>query len=75
MSPEQAANLLRDEYFRAEIDKLRQQQIDLILNSSEQDIDARENAYRMIKCLSLVVNHFQSIVDTAEIKRRRLKIF
>ncbi len=75
MSPEQAANLLRDEYFRAEIDKLRQQQIDLILNSSEQDIDARENAYRMIKCLSSVVNHFQSIVDTAEIKRRRLKIF
>lgn len=75
MSPEQAANLLRDEYFRAEIDKLRQQQIDLILNSSEQDIDARENAYRMIKCLSSVVNHFQSIVDTAEIKRKRLKIF
>ena len=75
MSPEQAANLLRDEYFRAEINKLRQQQIDLILNSSEQDIDARENAYRMIKCLSSVVNHFQSIVDTAEIKRRRLKIF
>jgi hypothetical protein len=75
MSPEQAANLLRDDYFLGEIEKIRQQQIDLILNSSEQDIDARENAYRMIKCLTQVVNHFQSIVDTAEIKRRRLKIF
>jgi len=53
---------------------LKQEQIDLILNSSEQDIDARENAYKMIKCLTTVVNHFQSIVDTAEIKRKRWKI-
>ena len=74
MSPEQAANLLRDDYFRGELEKLKQEQIDLILNSSDQDIDARENAYKMIKCLTTVVNHFQSIVDTAEIKRRRWKI-
>ncbi len=74
MSPEQAANLLRDDYFLGEIEKLRQQQIDLILNSSEQDIDARENAYRMIKALSVIRSHFQSIADTKEIERKRWKI-
>ena len=31
MSPEQAANLLRDDYFRGELEKLKQEQIDLIL--------------------------------------------
>jgi hypothetical protein len=74
MSPEQAANLLRDDYFLGELNKIRQQYIDAIINSSVDDIDARENAYKMIQCLAQVVNHFQSIVDTAEIKRRRLKI-
>jgi hypothetical protein len=47
----------------------------MIINSMPDDIDARENAYKMIQCLAQVVNHFQSIVDTAEIKRRRMKIF
>jgi hypothetical protein len=75
MSPEQAANLLRDDYFKAELDKLRQQEIDTIVNSRLDDIDKRENAYRMIKCIDGIVTHFQSIVDSAELKRKRRKFF
>jgi hypothetical protein len=75
MSPEQAANLLRDDYFKAELDKLRQQEIDTIVNSRLDDIDKRENAYRMIKCIDEIVTHFQSIVDSAELKRKRRKFF
>ncbi len=75
MSPEQAANLLRDDYFRGELDKLRQTQIDLIVNSSLDDIDKRENAYRMIKCIDEIIAHFQSIVSSVDMKRKRLKIF
>lgn len=74
MSPEQAANLLRDEYFLSEIEKLRQQQIEVILNSAPGEFDRREDAYRMIKCLADVVAHFRSIVDTVEMRKRRWKI-
>jgi hypothetical protein len=75
MSPEQASNLLRDDYFRGELEKLRQQEIDTIVNSRLDDIDKRENAYKMIRCIDAIVTHFQSIVDSAELKRKRRKFF
>lgn len=74
MSPEQAANLLRDDYFKAELDKLRQQEIDTIVNSRLDDIDKRENAYRMIKALQLIRTHFESIAASKQIERKRWKI-
>lgn len=74
MNPERAANLMRDEEFVAELNKLHDLQIQTIVNSLEHDIDARENAYRMIKALSVIRTHFQSIADTKEIERKRWKI-
>jgi len=74
MTPEQASNLLKDDYFLAELDKIHQTQIDAICTSAEHDVDVRENAYRMIKALALIRNHFQSIVDTAEMKKRKWKV-
>lgn len=75
MNPDRAANLLRDEEFVAELNKLHDQFLTKIVNSAEQDIDARENAYRMIKAIQVIRNHFQSIADTKEIERKRWKIF
>ncbi len=74
MNPERAANLMRDEEFVAELTKLHELQIQTIVNSLEHDVDVRENAYRMIKALSVIRSHFQSIADTKEIERKRWKI-
>ncbi len=74
MNPERAANLMRDEEFVAELTKLHDLQIQTIVNSLEHDVDVRENAYRMIKALSVIRSHFQSIADTKEIERKRWKI-
>ncbi len=74
MNPERAANLMRDEEFVAELNKLHDLQIQTIVNSLEHDVDVRENAYRMIKALSVIRSHFQSIADTKEIERKRWKI-
>jgi hypothetical protein len=74
LNPERAANLMRDEEFVAELNKLHDLQIQTIVNSLEHDVDVRENAYRMIKALSVIRSHFQSIADTKEIERKRWKI-
>jgi hypothetical protein len=74
LNPERAANLMRDEEFVAELTKLHELQIQTIVNSLEHDVDVRENAYRMIKALSVIRSHFQSIADTKEIERKRWKI-
>ena len=74
MTPERAANLMRDEAFTGELDKLSQSYLSLIVNSSEHDIDERENAYKMIRAISVIRTHFQSIADTKEIERKRWKI-
>jgi hypothetical protein len=65
---------MRDEEFVAELTKLHELQIQTIVNSLEHDVDVRENAYRMIKALSVIRTHFQSIADTKEIERKRWKI-
>ena len=74
MTPERAANLLRDDEFNAELKKLNDSYIAQIINSQEHDVDIRENAYRMIRAISVIRAHFQSIADTKEIERKRCKI-
>ena len=74
MNPERAANLMRDEEFTAELDRLKNIYLDAIINSTEHDLDGRENAYRIIKAIGVIRSHFQSIADTKEIERKRWKI-
>lgn len=74
MTPERAANLMRDEEFTNELLRLQKLYLDTIVNSQEHDIDARENSYRMVKAISVIRAHFQSIADTKEIERKRWKI-
>jgi len=74
MSPERAANLLRDDEFVMELNSLKQGFVDRIVNSSDQEIDARENCYRMIRAIDLIKGHFQAIAETTEIRSKRWKI-
>ena len=75
MTPERAANLLRDEEFNAELDKLEQYHVDVIKTSQIDDIDKRENAYKMIIALQSIRSHFESIAKTVDIAQKRWKIF
>lgn len=74
MSPERAANLLRDDEFVKELESLKQGFVDRLVNSSEHEVDARENCYRMIRAIDLIKGHFQAIAETTEIKAKRWKI-
>jgi hypothetical protein len=75
MTPERAANLLRDEEFNLELDKLEQYHVDVIKSSQIDDIDKRENAYKMIIALQSIRSHFESIAKTTDIAQKRWKIF
>lgn len=74
MTPERAANLMRDDEFVKELESLKQGFLDRLVNSSEHEVDARENYYKMIRAIDLVRSHFQSIAETTEIKAKRWKI-
>lgn len=71
---ERAKTLLDDEFFQEVIDVLKKQQIDVIINSNENDCDLRENSYRNIRVLDLIVAHLQGIADSDKIKEKRWKI-
>ena len=71
---ERAKTLLDDEFFQEVMDVLKKQQIDVIINSNENDCDLRENSYRNIRVLDLIVAHLQGIADSNKIKEKRWKI-
>ena len=71
---ERAQTLLDDEFFQEVVDVLKKQQIDVIINSNENDCDLRENSYRNIRVLDLIVAHLQGIADSNKIKEKRWKI-
>ena len=75
MTPERAANLLRDDSFNWELEQLKATFVSQIVNSNEHELDTRENAYRIIRAIDLIKGHFQAIAETPEIKSKRLKIF
>jgi hypothetical protein len=72
---ERAANILRDDFFVEEIDKLKQSYMDMIVRSSPEDIDKREEAYKMHHSITKIVDHFQSIADNKLVEEKRWKIF
>jgi hypothetical protein len=72
---ERAASILRDEFFLEEIEKLKQMYVTQIVNSSAEDIDGREQAYRNYSTVEQIVSHFQAIADDAKINEKRWKIF
>jgi hypothetical protein len=72
---ERAANILRDDFFVEEIERLKQMYVTQIVNSNAEDIDGREQAYRNYSTIEQIVSHFQSIADDAKINEKRWKIF
>lgn len=71
---QRAGNLLRDEFFTGEMSALEQMNMDYIINSSPEDIDGRENAYKQIQAIRMIMAHFESLSKEDEMKKRAWKI-
>ena len=71
---EWAKRLLDDDFFKKVIDDLKNQQIGVILASNADGIDEREDAYRTIKTIELIVGHLQGLAAEKQIRDRKWKI-
>ena len=72
---DQATHLLRDDFFKEEIEKIKQSCLENIMNSDVEDIQMRENSYNLFRAVNLVVSHFESIAAQNKIDEKRWKIF
>ena len=71
---EWATNMMRDTHWREVLDELRTAEMAKFAASEPTDIDSREDAYRMVRCLNQVQSHIESLAMSATIKERRWKI-
>lgn len=71
---DRAQTLLNDDWFKEEIDSIRNSLISQITNSSEHDIDSRERAYLKLRLLDEIMGHFSSIAASDQLVKRRWKI-
>lgn len=71
---EWSKRLLDDDFFKKVIDDLKNQQIGVILSTNADGIDEREDAYRTIKTIDLIVGHLQSLAAEKQIREKKWKI-
>lgn len=71
---EWAKRLLDDDFFKKVIDDLKNQQIGVILATNADGIDDREDAYRTIKTIDLIVGHLQGLAAEKQIREKKWKI-
>jgi hypothetical protein len=69
-----AKNLLSDDFFIEVIDNLKKQQISVIINTSGEESDKREYAYRHIKTIELITGHLEGLASETLIKEKKWKI-
>lgn len=69
-----AKNLLSDDFFIEVIDNLKKQQISVIINTSGEESDKREDAYRHIKTIELITGHLEGLASETLIKEKKWKI-
>ena len=69
-----AQNLLNDDFFKEVLNNLKNQQISVIINTSAEESDRREDAYRHIKTLELITGHLEGLASETVIKEKKWKI-
>ena len=69
-----AKNLLSDDFFIEVIDNLKKQQISVIINTSGEESDKREDAYRHIKTIELITGHLEGLASETVIREKKWKI-
>jgi hypothetical protein len=69
-----AKNLLNDDFFKEVLNNLKNQQISVIINTSAEESDRREDAYRHIKSIELIKGHLEGLASETVIRDKKWKI-
>lgn len=69
-----AKNLLNDDFFKEVLNNLKNEQISVIINTSAEESDRREDAYRHIKTLELITGHLEGLASETLIKEKKWRI-
>ena len=69
-----ARNLLDDDFFKEVLNNLKKEQISVIINTSAEECDRREDAYRHIKTLELITGHLEGLASETVIRDKKWKI-
>lgn len=69
-----AKNLLNDDFFKGEIEILKNLELQRIVNSQPHEVDDREVAYSKINALQSVLGHFESMAASKRIEKSKWKI-
>jgi hypothetical protein len=72
--PQLAKNLLNDDFFKGEIELLKNIELQKIVNSQPHEVDEREVAYSKVNALQSVLGHFESMAATRRIEQKKWKI-
>ena len=67
-------NILQSQEFNDEIESMRKELIELIINSDDDEVATREGAYVRIKAINEIMSRFESIAKDDEIKDKAWKI-
>jgi hypothetical protein len=72
--PQLAKNLLNDEFFKGEVELLKNLELQKIVNSQPHESELRELAYSKVNALQSVLGHFESMAATRQIESKKWKI-
>lgn len=67
-------NLLQSQELNDEIESMRKELVELIINSDDDEVATREGAYLRIKAINEIMARFESIAKDDEIKDKAWKI-
>ena len=70
-----AKSLLENDFFKEEIKKIRQLYLEQIANTSHEQIEEREDLYRMVRAVEKVISHFESLAMDIKIEEKKWRIF
>jgi hypothetical protein len=71
---QKAKNLINDDFFKGEIESLKNIEMQKIIHSQPHQVDEREVAYMKINALQSVIGHFESLAATKQIAEKKWKI-
>ncbi len=67
-------NLLQSQELNDEIEEMKKELMELIINSDDDEKEVRESAYVRIRTINEIMNRFKSIAKDDEIKDKSWKI-
>ena len=67
-------NILQSQELNDEIESMRKELVELIINSDDDEVATREGAYVRIKAINEIMSRFESIAKDDEIKDKAWKI-